>query len=95
MQVGKNIRTARKQANLTQDELAHLMGLTRTSITNIEKGIQRSTLHVYYAIAECLDVPVYMIFGQESVKQGEIVNLQAENAKLKQQLADIRSILDV
>jgi len=54
--MGKLIRTERERAKLTQDELAQRVGLTRTSISNIEGGRQKIQVHTLYAIAEALHV---------------------------------------
>ena len=41
---------------MTQEKLGRLVGLSRTSITNIEKGRQHVSLHQLFAIAEALRV---------------------------------------
>jgi transcriptional regulator with XRE-family HTH domain len=41
---------------MTQEKLGRLVGLSRTSITNIERGRQHATLHHLFAIAEALGV---------------------------------------
>jgi transcriptional regulator with XRE-family HTH domain len=43
---------------MTQSELARCVGLTRTSIVNIEQGRQKVMLHTLYAIADVFGVPV-------------------------------------
>lgn len=55
--LGKRVRLLRERASLTQDELARGVGLTRTSVTNIEGGRQKVLLHTLYDIAEALGVP--------------------------------------
>ncbi len=45
-----------KRGRLTQGELAELVGLERTSITNIENGNQKVPLHVLFRICEQLNV---------------------------------------
>ncbi len=47
-----------KRGRLTQGELAELVGLERTSITNIESGNQKVPLHVLFRICEQLNVSV-------------------------------------
>jgi transcriptional regulator with XRE-family HTH domain len=57
-EIGKMVRDAREAAALTQGLLAQHVGLTRTSITNIERGQQKIQIHTLYAIAEALNVRV-------------------------------------
>ncbi|MGD0581239.1 MAG: helix-turn-helix transcriptional regulator, partial [Bryobacteraceae bacterium] len=54
-QVGEKIH-ARRGKNLSQEALASAVGLTRSSISNIEKGRQRLLLHTLVDIAEALHV---------------------------------------
>lgn len=54
--VGSRIRTARKEKDWTQETLADRIDMTRTSITNIERGRQRMLLHTLVEIAKALDV---------------------------------------
>lgn len=57
-EVGRRIRDARKRRTpkLTQDGLSQLVGLTRTSITNVEQGRQKILLHTFTEIAIALQV---------------------------------------
>ena len=54
---GRRLRDARKAAELTQEALADRVGLSRTSITNIEKGRQRIPLHALFLLAPAVGVP--------------------------------------
>jgi transcriptional regulator with XRE-family HTH domain len=54
-QVGERIRS-RRGKNLSQEALASAIGLTRTSISNIEKGRQKMLLHTFADIADALKV---------------------------------------
>ncbi len=54
--VGQLIRKVREEHGLTQAQLATLVSLTRTSITNIEHGRQKLLLHTLYGIADALDI---------------------------------------
>lgn len=57
-EVGRRIRDARKRRNpkLTQQGLAELVSLTRTSITNVERGCQKFLLHTLADLAKALQV---------------------------------------
>lgn len=85
--VGRRVRRGREAAGLRQDELAERVGLTRTSITNIEKGKQRIQIHTLYAIARALSLspraflPVILsTAGDETVEK----DLDAEPVAVKQ-----------
>jgi transcriptional regulator with XRE-family HTH domain len=53
-QLGESIRKCRNKRKLSQDALAKLIGLTRTSLTNIESGRQHPPLHTFCEIVEQL-----------------------------------------
>ncbi len=53
---GRRVRTARDAAGLTQQQLADRLGLTRSSIANMEAGRQKALLHMTAAIAETTGV---------------------------------------
>ena len=55
-EVGRRVKKARKARSLTQQALASLVSLTRTSITNVEKGRQRILLHTLADLATALRV---------------------------------------
>lgn len=54
--LGESIRARRLLAEFTQAQLAEQVGLERTSITNIEKGMQKVPLHVLFRICDALNV---------------------------------------
>jgi transcriptional regulator with XRE-family HTH domain len=49
--IGESIRKFRNKHKLSQEALAKLVGLTRTSLTNIESGRQHPPLHTFCEIA--------------------------------------------
>lgn len=54
--MGRRIREARIKNGLTQENLAQRVSLTRTSITNVEKGRQAIQIHVLYNFAAALNL---------------------------------------
>jgi transcriptional regulator with XRE-family HTH domain len=56
--LGKNIRKSREGRGLRQGTLATLVGLTRTSLTNIENARQHPTIYTLCKIADQLKVSV-------------------------------------
>lgn len=57
-EIGRRIANARRnrEARVSQEELAQNIGLSRTSVVNIERGRHRIQIHVLYAIARFLGV---------------------------------------
>jgi transcriptional regulator with XRE-family HTH domain len=80
-EIGRRIRAIREECNpkLTQSELADKLGVERTSITNIEQGTQRATLHLLYSLAQRLQIPLEKLLPALDDKRifqtGEITNL--------------------
>jgi len=54
----------REIRNLTQEELAKKAKLSRTTITNIERGHQSIPLDVLFFLAKALDIPAYKLIKQ-------------------------------
>ncbi len=59
---GRQLRATRREAGLTQQEVAERVGLTRTSITNIERGMQHISLRQLYLFAAAVGLhPAQML----------------------------------
>lgn len=54
--VAITLTTARKNANLSQEELAHRSGLDRTYISGIERGVRNITLNSLERVVKGLGV---------------------------------------
>src|SRR5437899_1560593 len=65
-ELGRRVRRARETAGLSQAELAQRIGMSRTSVTNIELGTQRVPLHVVFDLASALDTSVNRLLPTES-----------------------------
>lgn len=73
IELGKKIKNAR--GTRSQADLAKASSLSRTSITNIEKGRQHLPLHTLYTIANALEIPIVELLPDQ--------NQFAENAFLE------------
>jgi transcriptional regulator with XRE-family HTH domain len=60
-EIGRRIKEARVSKGFTQRELSDRVKLSRTSITNLEKGFQKITLHTLFEVSLALDVGVYSL----------------------------------
>lgn len=54
--VGRRIKAAREEKNLTQEELAEIIDLSATHVSVIERGVKVTKLDTFVAIANALDV---------------------------------------
>jgi putative transcriptional regulator len=66
-ELGLRIRTARLAKELTQEDLGKLVGLSRTSIVNIERGKQSPPIHKMIAICKKLNKPFSFFIRLEDV----------------------------
>ncbi len=61
--IGERIRDERRKQGLTQEELAHRVGLNRASITNVEQGRQKLLVHTLIDIANSLNISPRRFLG--------------------------------
>ena len=63
----KNLRmkAARAARNLSQQQLAELVGVSRQTINAIEKGDYNPTIHLCIAICRALDKTLDQLFWEE------------------------------
>jgi transcriptional regulator with XRE-family HTH domain len=63
---GLLLASARRRRRFSQSKFGSLVGLSRTSITNIECGRQRVLLHQVFVFASVLNTPVSMLLPKDS-----------------------------
>jgi transcriptional regulator with XRE-family HTH domain len=93
---GKRLRAARREARLSQENVAERVGLTRSSIANIELGRQRITLHTLYALAGAVQsrpaalLPeIELLGGEEELLSREVLDeLSQRNQDLIQEVLE-------
>lgn len=60
-QFGDSVRAARRDARLSQEELAHRSGLHRTYIGSVERGERNISLASAWALADTLGVQLAVL----------------------------------
>ena len=75
--LGISIRDRRRQQQITQEAMAAHMGLTRTSIVNIEKGRQHLAVHQLVRMSDLL-----------GCAPGDLIPSVQENAVLSEKFRD-------
>ena len=75
--LGRNIRQSRTRAGLTQSALAEVIGMTRTSITNIEQGRQPVYVDVLVQIARATDTSCEKLLSDTTASMLDVTELIA------------------
>jgi transcriptional regulator with XRE-family HTH domain len=82
---GQKLRDVREKSGLTQIELAERVGLSRTSITNIEKGRQGIPLHVFIQLAGAVGVkPDELLPDKQYFIEPELFDTKIIEEKLRE-----------
>ena len=68
MTVLSNLRTLRREKNISQDELAVAVGVRQSMISGIETGRVNASLPVAQKIAKHLGVPLDALVGEEQAE---------------------------
>lgn len=71
--MGNRIREARKNAKLTQAELARQVGVTQGTVTQWETGRTAPKLHTMLTLARTLNVSVEYLIGDGGQADGKAV----------------------
>lgn len=62
-QIGARIRDQRKQANLTQEQLAEQADLSSAYLSHVEHGKKKISLTALAQIAKALEIPIETLFA--------------------------------
>jgi len=65
LRLGKLIEKARKRADLTQEELAKVLDVSRVTMGLMERGTQKTAIHTLFRIADALKVPADELFPED------------------------------
>lgn len=80
--IGSNIRHYRKQKNLSQENLAELVDVSSTYISQIELGKKLPALDVFIRLLIAINVPADLILAEVTTSTYEI-KLSELNDKVK------------
>ena len=91
--VGAAIKARRESIGMSQDVLASKVGLSRTSVTNIERGRQSVFVHQLISFAEALGIDAPELLPDElpDVYTQKAEPVLAEVAELVSRLQPLRS----
>ncbi|WP_062750394.1 helix-turn-helix domain-containing protein [Shouchella tritolerans] len=76
--LGDLLREARKQKSLTLTELAKQIGITPGYLSNLENNRQEPSLPMLRHLSEKLDIPVTMLFAEETTDEVVVLRKKRE-----------------
>lgn len=88
LRLGRNLRELRRMRGLTQDQLAALTGLTRNTISNIERNLGNSgtagdpRMSTVYRLARALDIPPAVLLPAGDQKVADICRAEGVGIRL-------------
>ena len=62
---GLRLKELRKKAGYTQDELANILGTTRSTLASYEQGVREPKFEMQEAIADLFNVSTDYLFGRD------------------------------
>lgn len=77
--IGNRIKLARNEAGITQEQMGRLLGITRSSIANIERGAQRPYAHQLAAISRLTGVSADVLLHGNVARLGPVSSEPLEN----------------
>lgn len=77
--IGKRIKLARMSKDITQEQLAEMVNLSLSHVSNIENANSKIGLQALVAIANALDTPVEALLADSVVQSSAIINQDIQN----------------
>ena len=81
--IGKRLKKARQNRNMTLDELAEVTGVSKTMVGQIERGQSAPTVTTLWKIATGMKIP-FSSFLQEQGAEYTVVNLQERDVLIEE-----------
>lgn len=86
---GANLKTCRKKAGLTQEQLAEKAGVTVKYISNIECQISFPSAQVISSLSNALGIPEFKLFLPENLKQDSDDEYYISKTVLKKEINNL------
>lgn len=71
--LAQSVRAHRESRGFSIGTLSHKAGISKTSLSKIEAGLGNPSLEVLNRIANALDVPIGVLFGEENHSQVSVI----------------------
>ncbi|AWO76593.1 hypothetical protein C1N76_19065 (plasmid) [Geobacillus thermoleovorans] len=78
MSFGENVKKARKSKSLSLQELSDRCGVSRSMLSQIERGEKNPTIQVACQIAEGLDMTLSQLLGEDARKEVIVIKKETK-----------------
>lgn len=91
MIIGKRIKEARKQKNLSQQQLGDMLGVSKVSICGYENGLRIPTIENFIQLLDVLDLSADYLLGRDATVISEedeeyVIKLSNDDLKIIKEL---------
>lgn len=76
MEFSERLKNLRKQAHLTQVDVAEKLGISQPAYASWERGVKKPTQENLVKIAQILDVSIDYLVGNSEEKSDELENIE-------------------
>lgn len=90
--IGKFIAEQRKDKNLTQEQLAEKLGITKNAVSKWERGLGLMDMSLLKPLSDILDVNINEILASEKIKKEDIPSKSEENIINLTELIELRTM---
>ncbi len=91
IKIGKFIAECRKKQNLTQEQLAGTLNITKNAVSKWERGLSLMDMSLLKPLSQILGVSITEILNGETLKEEEMMNKSEETIVQLSELYDLKS----
>ncbi len=95
LNIGENIKRLRKQRDLTQEELAEILGVSCQSISRWEKGLCYPDMELIPIISSLFDISIDNLMGIDNIAEENSVNRYLKEFQIAVSQGKIEECIDI
>ena len=92
VKIGKFISELRKEKNMTQEELASNLGVSKNAVSKWERGICLMDMSLLKPLSRVLDISINEILAGERIEAKDFVNKSDETIVKLAELTDLKTM---
>ena len=92
VKMGKFISELRKEKNMTQEELASILGVSKNAVSKWERGICLMDMSLLKPLSKALDISINEILAGERIEANDFVSKSDETIVKLAELVDLKTM---